>query len=187
MMVSKLNCPLSNGSKLFYIFLVMFCQLRELIMNTWWGFPFIFYQVVVEGNENDSHVSLDNEGKQGELQVCGPSVFKWWVHSCKKNNSPWKTMVRPYTLCSNLIITCENFDIVNLSILLTSYWNKPKETQESFTTDGWFKTGDTAGKYVLVTFYPWFWCYFCMCSWSERRNYMRHNFAKDTNYFTLSL
>lgn len=58
-------------------------------------------QVVVEGNENDSHVSLDNEGKQGELQVCGPSVFK-------------------------------------------CYSNKPKETQESFTTDGWFKTGDTA-------------------------------------------
>ena len=62
-------------------------------------------------------------------------------------------MVRPYTLCSNLIITCENFDIVNLSILFTSYWKKPKETQESFTTDGWFKTGDTAGKYVLVIFY----------------------------------
>ncbi|CAH3018945.1 unnamed protein product [Porites evermanni] len=58
-------------------------------------------QVVVEGNENDSHVSSDNEGKQGELQVRGPSVFK-------------------------------------------CYWNKPKETQESFTTDGWFKTGDTA-------------------------------------------
>lgn len=87
---------------------------------------------------------------------------KYVAHQClngectavKKNNSPLKTMARPYTLCSNLIITCENFDIVNLSILLTSYWNKPKETQESFTTDGWFKTGDTAGKYVLVTFYP---------------------------------
>ena len=39
--------------------------------------PFIFYQVVVEGNENDSHVSSQNEGKQGELQVRGPSVFKW--------------------------------------------------------------------------------------------------------------
>ena len=61
-------------------------------------------------------------------------------------------MVRPYTLYSNLIITCENFDIVNLSILFTSYWNKPKATQESFTTDGWFKTGDTAGKYDLVIF-----------------------------------
>ncbi|XP_067105100.1 malonate--CoA ligase ACSF3, mitochondrial isoform X2 [Osmerus mordax] len=24
------------------------------------------------------------------------------------------------------------------------YWNKPQETKESFTTDGWFKTGDTA-------------------------------------------
>uniref|UniRef100_A0A8C5MV90 Acyl-CoA synthetase family member 3 n=1 Tax=Leptobrachium leishanense TaxID=445787 RepID=A0A8C5MV90_9ANUR len=24
------------------------------------------------------------------------------------------------------------------------YWNKPQETQEAFTSDGWFKTGDTA-------------------------------------------
>ncbi|XP_043937625.1 malonate--CoA ligase ACSF3, mitochondrial isoform X2 [Protopterus annectens] len=24
------------------------------------------------------------------------------------------------------------------------YWNKPKETKEAFTPDGWFKTGDTA-------------------------------------------
>jgi len=62
-------------------------------------------------------------------------------------------MVKPYTLYSYLIIRCENFDIVNLSIFFASYWNKPKETQESFTTDVWFKTGDTAGKYDLVIFY----------------------------------
>ena len=47
----------------------------------------------------------------------------------------------------------QNVNIVNLSILFTSYWNKPEETLESFTTDGWFKTGDTAGKYDLVIFY----------------------------------
>ncbi|XP_033935733.1 malonate--CoA ligase ACSF3, mitochondrial [Pseudochaenichthys georgianus] len=28
--------------------------------------------------------------------------------------------------------------------VFTEYWNKPQETQESFTEDGWFKTGDTA-------------------------------------------
>lgn len=28
--------------------------------------------------------------------------------------------------------------------VFTEYWNKPHETQESFTEDGWFKTGDTA-------------------------------------------
>lgn len=38
------------------------------------------------------------EGKEGELLVRGPSVFK-------------------------------------------EYWNKPQETRESFTDDGWFKTG----------------------------------------------
>jgi len=34
-------------------------------------------EVVVEGDENGSFVSPGNEGKQGELQVRGPSVFKW--------------------------------------------------------------------------------------------------------------
>ncbi|XP_063736562.1 malonate--CoA ligase ACSF3, mitochondrial [Eleginops maclovinus] len=28
--------------------------------------------------------------------------------------------------------------------VFTEYWNKPQETKESFTDDGWFKTGDTA-------------------------------------------
>ncbi|XP_064640453.1 malonate--CoA ligase ACSF3, mitochondrial-like [Lineus longissimus] len=28
--------------------------------------------------------------------------------------------------------------------VFSEYWNKPKETQETFTQDGWFKTGDTA-------------------------------------------
>ncbi|XP_051787624.1 malonate--CoA ligase ACSF3, mitochondrial isoform X1 [Erpetoichthys calabaricus] len=28
--------------------------------------------------------------------------------------------------------------------IFKEYWNKPQETKNSFTTDGWFKTGDTA-------------------------------------------
>lgn len=39
-------------------------------------FPLTF-QVVVEGNENSSVVSPGKEGIEGELQVRGPSVFKW--------------------------------------------------------------------------------------------------------------
>jgi malonyl-CoA/methylmalonyl-CoA synthetase len=30
------------------------------------------------------------------------------------------------------------------SNIFKEYWNKPKETSESFTKDGWFKTGDIA-------------------------------------------
>ena len=36
-------------------------------------------QVIAEGNEHGSHVSSFNEGREGELQVRGPSVFKWLV------------------------------------------------------------------------------------------------------------
>lgn len=46
---------------------------KRLIRFVLW--PFL--QVVVEGDENGSFVSPGNEGKQGELQVRGPSVFKW--------------------------------------------------------------------------------------------------------------
>ncbi|KAM9817145.1 malonate--CoA ligase ACSF3, mitochondrial [Neosynchiropus ocellatus] len=56
---------------------------------------------IVEGNHRDTKVHSDLEGKEGELLVRGPSVFK-------------------------------------------EYWNKPQETKESFTDDGWFRTGDTA-------------------------------------------
>lgn len=56
---------------------------------------------VVEGNCRETQVRPGLEGKEGELLVRGPSVFK-------------------------------------------EYWNKPQETRESFTDDGWFKTGDTA-------------------------------------------
>jgi len=58
-------------------------------------------EVIVQGNESESCVSPGQDGKEGELQVRGPSVFK-------------------------------------------CYWNKPEATAESFTVDGWFKTGDTA-------------------------------------------
>uniref|UniRef100_UPI0037E8AE23 malonate--CoA ligase ACSF3, mitochondrial n=1 Tax=Semicossyphus pulcher TaxID=241346 RepID=UPI0037E8AE23 len=56
---------------------------------------------IVEGNRRESQVRPGLEGKEGELLVRGPSVFK-------------------------------------------EYWNKPEATRESFTDDGWFKTGDTA-------------------------------------------
>lgn len=56
---------------------------------------------ITEGNHRNTQVCQGLEGKEGELLVRGPSVFK-------------------------------------------EYWNKPLETQESFTEDGWFKTGDTA-------------------------------------------
>nr|XP_046245676.1 malonate--CoA ligase ACSF3, mitochondrial isoform X2 [Scatophagus argus] len=52
---------------------------------------------IVEGNCRETWVRPGLEGKEGELLVRGPSVFK-------------------------------------------EYWNKPQETQESFTNDGWFKT-----------------------------------------------
>uniref|UniRef100_A0A3Q2ZDA2 Acyl-CoA synthetase family member 3 n=1 Tax=Kryptolebias marmoratus TaxID=37003 RepID=A0A3Q2ZDA2_KRYMA len=56
--------------------------------------------IIVEGNHKETRVRPGLEGKEGELLVRGPSVFK-------------------------------------------EYWNKPQETRESFTDDGWFKTGDT--------------------------------------------
>ncbi|XP_054470793.1 malonate--CoA ligase ACSF3, mitochondrial [Anoplopoma fimbria] len=56
---------------------------------------------IVEGNHRETQVRPGLDGKEGELLVRGPSVFK-------------------------------------------EYWNKPQETTESFTDDGWFKTGDTA-------------------------------------------
>ncbi|XP_070763411.1 malonate--CoA ligase ACSF3, mitochondrial [Enoplosus armatus] len=56
---------------------------------------------IVEGNHRETQVRPGLEGKEGELLVRGPSVFK-------------------------------------------EYWNKPRETRESFSDDGWFKTGDTA-------------------------------------------
>lgn len=56
---------------------------------------------IVEGNHRQTQVRPGLEGKEGELLVRGPSVFR-------------------------------------------EYWNKPQETRESFTSDGWFKTGDTA-------------------------------------------
>ncbi|XP_077419734.1 malonate--CoA ligase ACSF3, mitochondrial isoform X1 [Vanacampus margaritifer] len=56
---------------------------------------------IVEGNHRETQVRPGLNGKEGELLVRGPSVFK-------------------------------------------EYWNKPQATLESFTDDGWFKTGDTA-------------------------------------------
>lgn len=56
---------------------------------------------IVEGSHHETQVRPGLEGKEGELLVRGPSVFK-------------------------------------------EYWNKPEATRESFTDDGWFKTGDTA-------------------------------------------
>jgi len=39
--------------------------------------------------------------------------------------------------------------------MMKGYWGRPKETQDSITADGWFKTGDIAladgnGKYVII-------------------------------------
>ncbi|XP_062405784.1 malonate--CoA ligase ACSF3, mitochondrial [Sardina pilchardus] len=56
---------------------------------------------IAEGTSKETRVRPGMEGKEGELMVRGPSVFR-------------------------------------------EYWNKPQETAEAFTDDGWFKTGDTA-------------------------------------------
>ncbi|XP_062845622.1 malonate--CoA ligase ACSF3, mitochondrial isoform X2 [Trichomycterus rosablanca] len=56
---------------------------------------------IAEGNSKQTRVKPGLEGREGELQVRGSSVFQ-------------------------------------------EYWNRPQETQDSFTEDGWFKTGDTA-------------------------------------------
>ncbi|KAB5526023.1 hypothetical protein PHYPO_G00146940 [Pangasianodon hypophthalmus] len=56
---------------------------------------------IAEGNSKHTRVKPGLEGREGELQVRGTSVFQ-------------------------------------------EYWNKPQETKDSFTEDGWFKTGDTA-------------------------------------------
>ncbi|XP_014885726.1 acyl-CoA synthetase family member 3, mitochondrial isoform X1 [Poecilia latipinna] len=57
--------------------------------------------MIAEGNHKETQIRPGLEGKEGELLVRGPSVFK-------------------------------------------EYWNRPQETREAFTDDGWFKTGDTA-------------------------------------------
>ncbi|KAG7315269.1 hypothetical protein KOW79_021357 [Hemibagrus wyckioides] len=56
---------------------------------------------IAEGNSKHTRVKPGLEGREGELQVRGSSVFQ-------------------------------------------EYWNKPQETKDGFTEDGWFKTGDTA-------------------------------------------
>ncbi|GAA6091710.1 malonate--CoA ligase ACSF3, mitochondrial, partial [Tachysurus ichikawai] len=53
---------------------------------------------IAEGNSKHTRVKPGLEGREGELQVRGSSVFQ-------------------------------------------EYWKKPQETKESFTEDGWFKTG----------------------------------------------
>ncbi|KAM9860717.1 malonate--CoA ligase ACSF3, mitochondrial [Aulostomus maculatus] len=59
------------------------------------------YTTIVEGSHRETQEHPGLTGKEGELLVRGPSVFK-------------------------------------------EYWNRPEETRNSFTDDGWFKTGDTA-------------------------------------------
>ncbi|AWP01458.1 putative acyl-CoA synthetase family member 3 mitochondrial [Scophthalmus maximus] len=67
----------------------------RIVMNNTMNTP------IAEGTHRATWVRAGLEGKEGELLVRGPSVFK-------------------------------------------EYWNKPQETRETFTDDGWFKTGDTA-------------------------------------------
>nr|XP_032620094.1 malonate--CoA ligase ACSF3, mitochondrial isoform X2 [Chelonoidis abingdonii] len=60
-----------------------------------------FYTIHAQGDERDTKVTPGLDGKEGELFIKGPTVFR-------------------------------------------EYWNRPEETKEAFTPDGWFKTGDTA-------------------------------------------
>ncbi|XP_067392823.1 malonate--CoA ligase ACSF3, mitochondrial-like [Emydura macquarii macquarii] len=59
------------------------------------------YIIHAQGDERDTKVTAELDGKEGELFVKGPTVFR-------------------------------------------EYWNRPEETKEAFTPDGWFKTGDMA-------------------------------------------
>ncbi|KAJ3593329.1 hypothetical protein NHX12_005664, partial [Muraenolepis orangiensis] len=63
--------------------------------------------VVAEGNHRHTRVCPGLEGKEGDLLVRGPTVFK-------------------------------------------EYWNKPQETKESFTADGWFKTAEATPKMAAL-------------------------------------
>nr|XP_008166837.1 malonate--CoA ligase ACSF3, mitochondrial isoform X5 [Chrysemys picta bellii] len=56
------------------------------------------YIIHAQGDERDTKVTPGLDGKEGELFVKGPTVFR-------------------------------------------EYWNRPEETKEAFTSDGWFKTG----------------------------------------------
>ncbi|MED6273713.1 Acyl-CoA synthetase member 3, mitochondrial [Characodon lateralis] len=68
---------------------------------------------IAEGNHKETQVRPGLEGKEGELLVRGPSVFK-------------------------------------------EYWNRPQETREAFTDDGWFKT-DPAASLIPHTLLGYTW------------------------------